>query len=136
MKNKIFAVILGIVFLTGCKSPAQIPTNPTAYSCPSVNTGTWTALETSSTEITGLSMTDNTVTQGTWCYAVTAINNTYNPILQSLPSNILMVNIPAGQNNEPLVWSAGTGGTVAPTGYIVYRIAAIQIGLATPLSLN
>jgi len=131
----VLATALALLLTAGCKSPAQIPTNPTAYSCPSVNTGTWTALQTAATEITGTSFTDNTVSQGNWCYAVTAIVNNQSPILKSVPSNTFLANIAAGQTSEPLVWTAGTGG-ITPTGYIMYRIAAIQTSLATPLSLN
>lgn len=132
MKRTAFILSMLLASVLGCK--AQIPSNPNASSCPSVNTGTWTALETSATEITTTSLNDTSVTQGTWCYAVTAIINTQTPILQSVPSNVFMAVVPSG-TSENLIWQAPASGPV-PTGYVMYRIAAIQTTLAAPSSLN
>ena len=51
MRHLVALAILALAATTGCH--AQIPSNPTVYTCPSASTGTWTALETASTEITG-----------------------------------------------------------------------------------
>jgi len=132
MKKSVLLLSILLATVLGCK--AQIPTNPTVFSCQSVNTGTWTALETSVNEVTTTSTVDSTVTQGTWCYAVTAIDNTQNPVQQSVPSNVAMVVVPSGTTVN-LSWNAAVGGP-HPTGYLVYRIAAIQTTLAPPGSLT
>ena len=128
--KRIFAtfVILALGF-AGCH--AQIPSNPTTYSCPLATTGTWTALETPANEVTALTIKDSTAPVGTWCYAVTSIINTSNPIGQSAASNVVQV---ATNSTDPVVdltWLAPTSGP-APTGYIMYRIAATQSTMGAP----
>lgn len=126
--KRILAVLFSVLAVAGCR--AQVPSNPTTYSCPAATTGTWTALETASTEVTGLTSTDTPGT-GNWCYAATSINNTTSPIGQSVASNVVLVTTTASLPVVDLSWTAPTTGTT-PTGYILYRIAATASTITAP----
>lgn len=122
-----FAVLLVATFVlsVGCK--AQVPPNPTVYTC-QASTGTVYTPLNQATPATGLSFTDSTVTPGQWCYVVqSAIGNFY-----SLPSNTAgPVVVPSG-DNVAVSWTAPATGPT-PTGYVVSRVAATQSTLAPPV---
>ena len=128
MRHLVALAILALAVTTGCH--AQIPSNPIVYTCPTVSTGTWTALETASTEITGTTSSFTPAT-GTWCVAVTSIINTDNPVAQSAASNVVEVTTTSALPTIDLSWTApGTGPT--PTGYIAYYIAATPSTIGAP----
>jgi hypothetical protein len=130
MKN-VFAVLASLAILSiaaGCHG--QVPSNPTVYSCPPTSSGSWTALQTPSTEVTGMSFQDAGSGAGNWAYVVESVINTVTPAQESLPSNCVVVS-PTGSQKVNLTWNAPTSGPT-PTGYIVYRIAAIATTLGAP----
>ena len=133
-KLSLSLALLPLLILSAGCIHSQIPTNPIVSSCPTANTGTWTALETGSTEIVGISSKDTPAT-GSWCYAVTSVINTSTPIGQSIPSNIVLVTTTTSLPVVDLNWVAPSG-TPVPTGYIAYRIAAIQTTIGAPNSLG
>jgi hypothetical protein len=129
--KKIFALFPVLALLAaGCH--AQVPSNPTVYSCPAVTTGTWTAQETGATEITGTAVSITPTTPGPNCYTVESINNTYTPIAASIPSNVVLVTTSTADPVASLTWTAPTSSPVPITGYIVYQIAAVQSTILAP----
>lgn len=130
--RKIWGVLAALVLVSvGC-AHGQVPSNPTVYTCPNpALTGTWTALQTAATEITGTASTD-TPGSGVWCYTVQSANNTFTPPLTSVPSNVVMVTTTTALPVVDLSWQAPVNSPVSVTGYIVSRIAASPATIAPP----
>jgi hypothetical protein len=136
MKNRILYLLatpLLLAISAGCH--AQIPSNPTTYTCPTAQAvNTWTPLETAANQVTGTSTSDTPAT-GAWCYGLTSVITTENPIGQSVASNIVLVTTTAALPVVNLSWTPPSSGPT-PTGYIGYRIAAIATTLGAPALSN
>ena len=130
MKRKIQILALLLAGIAGCH--AQIQSNPTVNTCSAASSGTWTALPTPATEITGTTLTDQPAT-GSWCYAVESVNNTYSPAVASVPSNVILATTTASLTHVDLTWAPPLTSPVPITGYVVYRIAAIQATITAPV---
>ena len=130
--NLLLSLILGIA-VVGCH--AQLPPNPTTYSCPPSSGTAYSALN-SSTPATGLTYNDTHPAAGTYCYIVqSVIDQTGQPRGISLPSNIAGPFTLSGTNTTALTWNAPTTGPT-PTGYVMSRAAAISSTLIAPALVN
>lgn len=118
------ALILVLYCTAGCK--AQIPSNPTTYTCP-VSTGTaYTPLNQAS-PATGLAYTDTKPAAGQYCYIAQSVNGSQT----SVPSNTAGPLTTSGSNSVDLTWIAPTSGTT-PTGYVISRASAVASTILAP----
>lgn len=124
MKLKIIAAIVLCGIVTGCH--AQVPPNPTAYTCPSSSGTAYTPLNQNSLA-TVLTYTDSKPASGVYCYVVQATVG----VQVSLPSNIAGPFTLDGTQSVDLSWKEAITGT-APYGYIVSRAPATASTIVAP----
>ena len=121
---KRLSLIFALVAI-GCH--AQVPPNPTAYTCPA-STGTAYTLIGSPTALT---YTDTHPAAGVYCYIVQSTIGSQ----VSVPSNIAGPFTVSGSNSILLTWNAPTTGP-APTCYAMSRAQAIQSTILAPALVN
>lgn len=109
----------------GCR--AQIPVNPTVYTCP-VTTGTAYTPLNQTTPATGTSYSDTTATAGEWCYIAQSVLGGQS----SAPSNTAgPVNFLSTDQSVAVSWTAPTSGPT-PSGYAVSRAPATASTILAP----
>lgn len=123
---KQIVMLLAFAAITvGCK--AQIPPNPTVFTCPAV--GTYAALN-QATPATGLTYTDTHPAAGTYCYIAQSVDAATGQI--SVTSNIAGPFTLSGSNSTLLTWTPPTSGPT-PSGYVLSRAAAVSSTLIAPV---
>jgi hypothetical protein len=126
MRRIAFAAVLLVA--VGCR--AQVPPNPTVFTCPPSSGTAYTPLN-QSNQATGLTYTDTHPAANTYCYvAQSAIGAQV-----SVPSNIAGPFTVSGSNSVLLTWLAPTTGP-APTGYAISRAIATQATILAPSLVN
>jgi hypothetical protein len=118
-----YAVLFGAASV-GCH--AQVPPNPTAYTCPATTGTLYTPLN-QSTPATGLTYTDSKPTAGQYCYIVESEIG----VQVSLPSNTAGSFTTSGANSVILTWQAPSSGPT-PAGYYLSRAPAVLVTLGAP----
>lgn len=126
MKTLAFALLI-VTAAIGCKSGAQVPPNPTAFSCPSVTGTNYTALGPASPNLTQ----SDTPAAGTYCYTGQSVSSAFTPPLQSTAAApTAPQTVSSGQTVTLSITPPATG--VAPTGYIVSRAPATAVTILAP----
>lgn len=127
--RKWIGIAMGLALLAasaGCR--AQVPPNPTVYTCPTATGLAYTPLNQSSAA-TGLTYTDANPAAGQYCYIAQSTLASTGQI--SGPSNIAgPFDVTTGKSVD-LTWNAPTTGP-APSGYILSRAAATASTLGAP----
>lgn len=124
MKKILVAMTIVLASLTACH--AQVPPNPTVYSCPS-STGTAYTPINQSSPTTSLAYTDTHPAAGAYCYIVQSEIGAQ----VSLPSNIAGPFTLSGSNSTSLTWTIPSGSST-PSGYYVSRALATASTLGAP----
>lgn len=123
---KEFLIGLSVFAAIGCH--AQVPSNPTVYTCPASSGTAYTPLNQAS-PATGLTYTDSKPASGEYCYIVQSVVSSTGQI--SIPSNVAGPVALDGVKSTLLSWSAPTTGP-APTGYVISRAPALASTLGAP----
>ena len=126
MKQLLFAALL-VAALAGCRSGAQVPPNPTTYSCPATTGTAYTAIGPASLNLTPT----HTPGAGTWCYIAQAVSSASTPQLVSVPSAPSQPYTATAGQAVPIAITPATGG-ITPTGYIVSFAPASSVTILAP----
>lgn len=129
--NMGIALIVALVFLAaeGCR--AQVPPNPTTYTCPVTTGSAYTPLN-APNGTPSLTYADTPTTAGQYCYIAQSViqpgGQASNPSNTTGAFNVTML---TGAKTVNLSWSAPTTGPT-PTGYVISRAPAISSTLLAP----